>query len=106
MMLNQDQPPLGPLWAIGGHFRMWAPDPLNPRKRTCAVQLDMSAKCQKRTSLTSDLALKCGSCEVGPVALIKRALVGAPNWGTPSRGLMVGIVSLSTSRFSVTYPPG
>ncbi len=23
MMLNQGQPLLGPLWAIGGHFRMW-----------------------------------------------------------------------------------
>ena len=34
--------------------------PLYLRKRTCAVQLDMSAKCQKRTSTTCPVLCDCG----------------------------------------------
>src|SRR6476659_4984295 len=39
-----------PLWVISGLMQCKTACPLYPRKRTCAVQLGMSAKCQKRTS--------------------------------------------------------
>ena len=35
-----------PLWVISGHMQCKMACPLCPRKRTCAVQLSMSAKCQ------------------------------------------------------------
>ena len=35
-----------PLWVPSGHFAMRERCPLYPRKRTCAVQLGMSALCQ------------------------------------------------------------
>jgi hypothetical protein len=38
-----------PLWVISGHFAMRKRCPLYPRKRTCAVQIRMSALGQKRT---------------------------------------------------------
>jgi len=38
-----------PLWVISGHFAVQSPCPLYLRKRTCAVQLGMSAMGQKRT---------------------------------------------------------
>ena len=38
-----------PLWVISGHLQCKRACPLYPRKRTCAVQLGMSALCQKRT---------------------------------------------------------
>jgi hypothetical protein len=41
---------LCPLWVKSRHVRRKKPCPLYPRKRTCAVQLVMSALCQKRTS--------------------------------------------------------
>ena len=34
-----------PLWVISRHFAVQSPCPLYPRKRTCAVQLGMSALC-------------------------------------------------------------
>jgi hypothetical protein len=42
---------LCPLWVKSGHLHCNRPCPLCPQKRTCAVQLWMSAKGQKRTSL-------------------------------------------------------
>jgi len=39
------------LWVIIGHLHRNGPCPLYPRKRTCAVQLAMSAMGHKRTSL-------------------------------------------------------
>jgi len=39
-----------PLWVISRHSRRKKSCPLCPRKRTCAVQLGMSAMGQKRTS--------------------------------------------------------
>ena len=38
-----------PLWVISGHFAMRADCSLYARKRTFAVQIDMSAKCLERT---------------------------------------------------------
>ena len=38
-----------PLWVISGHMQCKRARPLYPRKRTCAVQLQMSALGQKRT---------------------------------------------------------
>jgi hypothetical protein len=38
-----------PLWVISGHVHCKTSCPLYPRKRTCAVQLQMSALGQKRT---------------------------------------------------------
>jgi len=35
-----------PLWVISGLMQCKTACPLYPRKRTCAVQLGMSAKCQ------------------------------------------------------------
>src|SRR5215831_5342263 len=43
-----------PLWVISRHFAMQSPCPLCSRKRTCAVQLGMSALGQKRTLLCTD----------------------------------------------------
>src|SRR5262249_43835365 len=40
-----------PLWVKSGHSRRNKACPLYPRKRTCAVQLEMSAIGQKRTSV-------------------------------------------------------
>src|SRR5262249_38184700 len=37
------------LWVISRHFAVQSPCPLYPRKRTCVVQLGMSALGQKRT---------------------------------------------------------
>src|SRR5262249_11425923 len=42
-----------PLWVISGHMQRKKACPLYPRKRTCAVQLEMSAMGQKRTSTIS-----------------------------------------------------
>ena len=39
-----------PLWVKTGHTQCKRACPLYPRKRTCAVQLEMSAKCQYRTN--------------------------------------------------------
>jgi hypothetical protein len=41
-----------PLWVISGHFGQSTRCPLYPRKRTCAVHKHMSAKGQKRTSIS------------------------------------------------------
>ena len=38
-----------PLWVISGHVQCTRRCPLYRQKRTCAVQLGMSALCQKRT---------------------------------------------------------
>jgi len=38
-----------PLWVICGHLAVQSSCPLYPRNRTCAVQLGVSAKGQKRT---------------------------------------------------------
>jgi hypothetical protein len=35
--------------------------PLYPQKRTCAVQLGMSAKCQERTLVTGNTGVSCKS---------------------------------------------
>ena len=42
-----------PLWVISGHLQCKTTCPLYSRKRTCAVQLGMSALCQLRTSRSS-----------------------------------------------------
>jgi hypothetical protein len=53
-----------PLWVKSRHVRRKKSCPLNPRKRTCAVRLAMSAMGQKRTSLIARLvegaaAMRC-----------------------------------------------
>src|SRR5262245_59717806 len=40
-----------PLWVISGHMQCKTACPLYPQKRTCAVQLGMSALGQKQTSV-------------------------------------------------------
>jgi hypothetical protein len=52
--------PQRPLWVTSGHLRRNRPCPLYPQKRTCAVQLGMSALGQKETSSQADPALKVG----------------------------------------------
>ena len=49
-----------PLWVISGHMQCRKVCPLYPQKRTCAVQLGMSAKCQKRTLRLLDDLIGCG----------------------------------------------
>ena len=46
---RQAAPMLCLLWVISGHLQCKYVCQLYPRKRTCAVQLAMSAKCQERT---------------------------------------------------------
>jgi hypothetical protein len=43
-----------------------------PRKQTCAVQLGMSAKCQKRTFIQGDLSRGSGATE--------KLTGGSPRW--------------------------
>jgi hypothetical protein len=49
-----------PLWVISGHVHCKTSCPLYPRKRTCAVQLQMSALGQKRTS--ANTLRSCPTC--------------------------------------------
>jgi hypothetical protein len=43
--------PRCPLWVKSGHCAVWNPCPLYPQKRTLVVRVEMSALCQKRTSV-------------------------------------------------------
>ena len=53
-----------PLWVISGHVRRnKSCPPLYPQKRTCAVQLSMSALCQKQTFIGR---LKCEQASTPP----------------------------------------
>src|SRR5262249_14075445 len=47
--LRQSGPPSYPLWVKSGHMQRKTACPRYPRKRRCAVQLEMSALGQKRT---------------------------------------------------------
>ena len=68
-----------PLWVISGHFALQSSCPLYPRKRTCAVQLGMSAMGQKRTSRMPSLAasmIRRGSLSLSPSKASQRAKRG------------------------------
>ena len=59
-----------PLWVISRHLQRKTACPLCPQKRTCAVQLGMSAKCQKRTLVRSNGMSALGNSRLSCPALV------------------------------------
>jgi hypothetical protein len=71
-----------PLWVKSGHSHRKKACPLYPRKRTCAVQLGMSALGQKRTCglmgryrAVRTSCLECADYEVGSQAMSPKVKV-------------------------------
>src|SRR5262249_55122372 len=69
---------LCPLWVISGHMRRKKACPLYPRKRTCALQLGMSALGQKRTF---------PRCQIKEAARGKMTLISANSPGCVSTSI-------------------
>src|SRR5262249_41003516 len=88
-----------PHWVISGHMQCTNPCPLYPRKRTCAVQLGMSAMGQKRTSPHYSITWSARAINAGdklmPSAFAVFKLTTSSNFVGCSIGKSAGIVPLA-----------